>query len=592
MSDPQSQWAQLLLSSLVEAGVRRAVISPGSRSTPLVWAALRTPGLTCHSIIDERSAGFFALGQARISGMPSLLICTSGTALSHYFPAVIEARESGMPVIVLSADRPFELSHSGAHQTIDQVRLFGSYAAYHELGTPVADRGAMLGLRRVAWQAVDEALTAPRGAVHLNFRAKKPLEPRVPFEAPDIALGSPRVPPRGSGVSAVDQEELDWVVNALHASECPLLVCGALPVWQAPPAELVRRFAELSGAVVCPEGVSPLRYQLSSEPAAASVICDTYDWLLDHQGLAQRLRPDFVLQLGGAPVSAALGRMLEHGALHLRHAVCADAGWPDPLHQAAQIVRARPTLLLEALTERLARRPRPHRPRLALWERAQRLARATIRARESELGEPAAVALICKSLPRGSVLALGNSLPPRLVDRYVPARDLGIDVCCQRGASGIEGAIAGALGAASAAGRTTTLLLGDVSFLHDVGSLWAARAEHSLAEQGRHPIVIVVLNNGGGRIFEALPIAREASVDLRFWTTPHRLSFHSAAELYGIAYARAESQLELARELAAAYERAGVTLVEVVLPPSSAADAVRLLGAALDPELQRLAEAP
>ena len=165
MSDPQSQWALLLLESLVEAGVRSAVISPGSRSTPLVWAASRTRDLACHSIIDERSAAFYALGQARVSGRPSLLVCTSGTALANYFPAVIEARESGLPLIVLSADRPFELAHCGAHQTIDQTRLFGAYAPYHELGTPVADREALLGLRRTAWQAVATSLQAPRGRV-------------------------------------------------------------------------------------------------------------------------------------------------------------------------------------------------------------------------------------------------------------------------------------------------------------------------------------------------------------------------------------------------------------------------------------------
>src|SRR5687768_10457833 len=193
-SDPQSQWAALLLGALRDAGVRNVVISPGSRSTPLVWAASQTTGLDCHVAIDERSAGFYALGQARISGLPSLLVCTSGTALSHYYPAVIEARESGVPLIVLSADRPFELVHVGAHQTIDQTRIFGAYAAYHELGTPIAEVGALLALRRTAWQAVDAALHPPRGAVHLNFRARKPLEPdpsALPLALPELPTLAP-----------------------------------------------------------------------------------------------------------------------------------------------------------------------------------------------------------------------------------------------------------------------------------------------------------------------------------------------------------------------------------------------------------------
>ena len=180
-----------------------AVISPGSRSTPLVWAASQTPGLCCHCIIDERSAGFYALGQARLSGLPSVLICTSGTALSHYYPAVIEARASGTPLIVLSADRPFELQHCGAQQTIDQTRVFGNYAPFHELGTPVTDRDALFGLRRTAWQAVAEAVESPRGAVHLNFRARKPLEPSLDLAVVELPEAGQRQPGRRRAARAV-----------------------------------------------------------------------------------------------------------------------------------------------------------------------------------------------------------------------------------------------------------------------------------------------------------------------------------------------------------------------------------------------------
>jgi 2-succinyl-5-enolpyruvyl-6-hydroxy-3-cyclohexene-1-carboxylate synthase len=585
--DPQTEWAQLLLDSLVAAGVRAAVISPGSRSTPLVWAASNTAGLTCHCIIDERSAGFYALGQARISGLPSLLICTSGSALSNYFPAVIEARESGIPLIVLSADRPFELQHCGAHQTIDQTRLFGAYAPYHELGTPVADRDALLALRRTAWQSVQRSLDVPRGAVHLNFRAKKPLEPSdepARFELPGLYPREPLARSRRSGVSDADLEKL---LGLLDRSTSPLLILGASTPQEAPSPELVRRFADLTGSVVCAESVSQLRLALVD--AGAGLACDSYDWLLAHPALSRQLAPDFVLQLGGTPVSAVLERLLSSRSAPPAFAICAESGWPDSLHQSAEILRARAPDLLEAACAALQRRPRAHRPRLELWRQAQLTARSVIdRHTASRFGEAAAVVEVCAALPRGSVLAIGNSLPPRLLDRYVASVDRSIRVCCQRGASGIEGALAGALGAASQTEEAVTLLVGDISFLHDIGSLWAAVPERAHAAPRAQPIVIVVLNNAGGRIFEQLPIAAKAGVALELWTTPHQMRLRGAAELYGIGYGEVSLREQLVTALAGAYRTSGVTLLEVRVEPSNVAESQRIVSAELEPLLLAL----
>jgi 2-succinyl-5-enolpyruvyl-6-hydroxy-3-cyclohexene-1-carboxylate synthase len=182
--DSQTIWARLLLSSLRDAGLEQVVLSPGSRSTPLVCAALETPGLVLRCLIDERSAAFFALGQARLSGRPSLLICTSGSALCHHYPALVEARLARVPLIVLSADRPFELSDCGAPQTIDQCRAFGDHAIFRELGSPSTQRDALLGLRRLAFQSLRDArVDRP---VHLNFRAHKPLEPSPGAVVPEL----------------------------------------------------------------------------------------------------------------------------------------------------------------------------------------------------------------------------------------------------------------------------------------------------------------------------------------------------------------------------------------------------------------------
>lgn len=590
MSDPQSQWAQVLLGSLGDAGVRDVIISPGSRSTPLVWAATRDPRLRCHCLIDERSAGFFALGQARITGVPSVLLCTSGSALSHYFPAVIEARVSGVPMIVLSADRPFELQHCGAHQTIDQTRLFGVYATYHELGTPIADRDALLGLRRMARQAVAASLQAPRGAAHLNFRARKPLEPRLGAapavdlpESPEPAL-IPSPPPR-EPTSA----DLEWLLACLDASDCPLLICGAASLQDSPSPALVRRFVELSGCVVCTESVSQQRFGMGAD-LEGGLVCDVYDWLLGCAALKPHLVPEFALQLGAAPVSGALERLIQDGADGLTYGVCAESGWPDPLHKSARILRSGPAQLLAKACDALESRPRrAPSSRLLLWRRATALARAAVREHlRLGFGEAAAVATVVDALPEQSVFAVGNSLPPRLLDRYCPATARGIRICSQRGASGIEGAIAGALGAASQAEAPTTALVGDISFLHDVGSLWAARAEHTHATAPAHPVVIVVLNNAGGRIFEQLPIASYPDVSLHFWTTPHQLHLKAAADLYGIEFAQAHDLSGLAHALREAYSRRGVSLVEVIVEPDSAMQSLRSLTAELEPVLAAL----
>lgn len=588
MSDPQTQWAAVLLQSLVDAGVRSAVLSPGSRSTPLVWAASHTPGLDCHCLIDERSAGFYALGQARISGLPSVLVCTSGSALANYFPAVIEARESGLPLIVLSADRPFGLAHAGAHQTIDQTRLFGAYAPFHELGTPVADREALLGLRRTAWHAVQSSLDAPRGAVHLNFRAKKPLEPKLEPASIELPPLGPR--PRLARVdrASPSPRDVDLLLTLLARSESPLLVCGAASLHDAPVPELVARYVELSGSVACVETVSQQR--LAAPGAGArGLVCDSYEWLLGNPELCRALRPDFVLQLGATPVSSALERVMSNRAAPIDCAICAESGWPDPVHQSAALLRARPSDLLEAVCMRLERQPLPARPRLSLWREARAIARSEIARHTTEgFGEATAVVELCAALPEGSVLAVGNSLPPRLLDRYVAASARGIRVCCQRGASGIEGAVAGALGAASQGDAPVTLLVGDISFLHDIGSLWAALPSRTHAGAFRAPIVLVVLNNAGGRIFEQLPIAAEPSAPLALWTTPHQMRFAAAAELYGVAYREVSDRVSLRAALTAAHARTGVTLLEVRVEPDNAARSQAAIGAALAPRFAQL----
>jgi 2-succinyl-5-enolpyruvyl-6-hydroxy-3-cyclohexene-1-carboxylate synthase len=426
----------------------------------------------------------------------------------------------------------------------------------------------------------------------LNFRAKKPLEPAlersVSVPAPSVAPG-PRWRP--APASTISPEDVSELAERCLASRCPLLVCGALSLQEAPSPELVQRFARLSGALVCPEAVSQLRFQLDPRDADA-VVCDGYDWLLGAPGWSPRNAPDLVLQLGAAPISAQLGRLLEDTP-GLELWVCAEAGWPDPHLKSARITRARPSELLLALCRELEQRGRPA-PNVARrqWREANSRVRALVQARLGHgFGEPEAVASVCDALPAGSLLVLGNSLPPRSLDRYCPASARGVRVLSQRGTAGIEGLIAGALGAAAVAAAPTTLLCGDISFLHDVGSLWAARSEHTHAPAAGQPLVVVVLNNGGGRIFDQLPMAKQAGEHQCFWTTPHALDLSGAARLYGIEYSLARDRESLSSALQAAYARNEVTLVEVVVASDSARERLLQLVPEVDGSLRELLSA-
>lgn len=565
-----TEWARLLLGMLAQSGVREAVISPGSRSTPFTFAALREPTLRCHDIVDERSAAFFALGQAKVSGEPTLLLCTSGSAAANYLPAVVEANNSHTPLLILTADRPLELQDCSAHQTIDQNRLFGQHArAFFELGAPDAAPSALAGVARIAAQACLRSRSPVPGAVHLNARARKPLEPVTP--APDSTVrravdallerGPTRSTPARVGPPA---DGLERLAAACQRAERGVIIAGPRLPGQPDLVGAVAELARRSGFVVFPEAPSQLRFGLAGR-LPPEQICDGFDALLRARSFA--FEPDLVLELGPPPVSGGYERWLARQPRCARY-VLAEHGFPDPSGTAAEVVLGALDHTLSAL---LAALPSPAGAVAeARCQFAGALGRANARVWEAleqdaapELDERRAVELTLASLPEGALLALGNSLPIREVDvfcRAVPRP--GIQVLCQRGASGIDGLVSSAAGAAARSGRPTTLLLGDISFLHDLGGLWAARRIQS-------PLAVVILNNQGGRIFEQLPLGHSAALrpgEIDHWTTPHALDLARAGDLFGIPSSQVNDAETLSAALAAAHGRAGPTVIEVQLP--------------------------
>lgn len=567
----QTEWARLLFASLADAGVRDVVISPGSRSTPFVVAAVREPRLARHDVIDERAAAFFALGQARITGRPSVVVCTSGTAPAHWLPAMIEANITGTPIILLSGDRPHELYDCRAPQTIDQVKLFGENARFFADLVPDGSEGALRALKRTAAQSVLASKWPRPGAVHLNARAKKPLEPVLATNEREADLarraariaGEPivlAIPPR----VAPSPDAIDAAASLVRGARRGIIVAGPASIAQRHARAAVFDLARSTGFALACEATSQLRY---GPPRPADVaFLDASDLLLRSPTFRTSHAFDFAIQIGAPPTSGAW----ELVAASLPRIVLAEQDWPDPHSNARAIVYGEVGASCQALAD--AVRAAPPKPEGGFGERvvaangrARKIADELLGA-EGPLVEPAAVKMLVDRIPDASLLMVGNSLAVRLVDIYGAAVARDIDVLSQRGASGIDGNVAGACGAAIAAGRPLTLLIGDVSLLHDVGSL-------AVAARVKTPLVLFVLHNGGGRIFEQLPLVDTPGIEreiIEHATTPHAIELAPATALYGIRHALATTATEIAAALDTAYAHAGCTLIEVRVAPSGA----------------------
>ncbi len=571
-----AEWARLVFGTLLAAGVRDVVVSPGSRSTPFAYAALNTPGLECYSVWDERSAGFFALGQARVTGRPSALLCTSGSALSNYHPAVVEASYSHVPLLILSADRPFELQEVGAAQCMDQVKIFGGFARrYFELGHPDASDVALDSVERLVARAVEHSLAPDPGPVHVNLRARKPLEPKPAATAAERALernvrerlrrGPARIL---SAARAPRSDTAGELCRAFREHERGLIVLGPMPPSSAADAAAILELSQKTGYPVCAEATSQLRFA-APEPGA---LVGAFDALL----ALEALRPDFVIQLGATPTSGSYERLVREASLE--RAVVVEHGFADASNRARFLIEAEPWSFARLLAKAATASESPERSEFgAAWRRADAayFHQLDVLSQQpaSELGEAQAVRAALAALPERALLGVGNSLPIRDLDAFVPPRKGALSVWSQRGLNGIDGLVSGAIGAAQASGLPSLCLLGDVSFFHDLGGL-------ALAAQLAQPLALLVIDNGGGRIFEHLPVAKlfaERPDLARFWTTPQNFELRHAADLFELPYEAPETAEAVTRAVSTALARDACTLIRVrVAPDSARATSVRL----------------
>jgi 2-succinyl-5-enolpyruvyl-6-hydroxy-3-cyclohexene-1-carboxylate synthase len=557
--NPATAFAATLVDELVRCGLAEAVLAPGSRSAPLamaLWERAQDPGssLRLHVRIDERSAAFLALGLAKASRRPVALVCTSGTAAAHFHAAVIEASEAGVPLLVLTADRPPELRGTGANQTIDQIKLYGDAVRWFcEAGVPQARPGMNAYWRSLAcraWAAAAGAGGRFPGPVHLNLPLREPLVPGLPDAAgeggepggwPEPLDGRPdggpwtSFPRDAGGAGAL---ELPW-------TERGVVICGD---GCADPAALLR-LAEQSGW--------PVLAEPSSGARAGPMSLAAYPYLLDSPAFVAGHRPDLLVSAGRPGLSRGQLAYLKTAA-SVRHVVVEQGPghWADPARSATDVV---PAVRLKGDGEAGGGPGAAGTRWLASWRAADAAAAAAasdILDDGEGLSEPRLARDLAAALPDGALLWAASSLPVRDLDQQMAPR-AGLRVLASRGASGIDGMISAAAGAAlahqRAGGGLAAALVGDLAFLHDAPGLFLGPGE------ARPDLVLVVANNDGGGIFSLLEQAEHGGSFERVFGTPHGAGLGSLAAAAGLPAVTVERPCDLAGAL----RGDGIRVVEV-----------------------------
>jgi 2-succinyl-5-enolpyruvyl-6-hydroxy-3-cyclohexene-1-carboxylate synthase len=536
--NPATAFGLTFSDELIRCGLREVVLAPGSRSTPLAMAfyeAARQRRLRLHVRIDERSASFTALGLAKASRLPVAVLCTSGTAAANFHPAVIEADESGVPLVVLTADRPAELRGIGANQAIDQIKLYGAAVRWFgEAGPPEARPGAVGYWRSLACQAW--AYAAGRvgglpGPVHLNLPFREPLVPGGDDEWLDGAEtldgrpgGQPwtRFPGQGA---AGDQIDLPW-------TERGVVVCGDGD-YDA------RSLVELAGQAGWPVLAEP-----SSGARRGPAALSAYQYLLATPEFVRAHQPDLIVSAGRPGLSRPQLAFLKTGPA-VRHVVMAQGSgrWADPQRAATDVASALRLTGTPAGTAWLDG-----------WQRADEAARRAVDAvldEDESLTEPRLARDLASALPEGALLWCGSSQPVRDIDcALLPRADL--RVLASRGTSGIDGTTSSAIGAALAHGGPAVAVIGDLTFLHDAAGLALG------PDEPRPDLCLVVVNNDGGGIFSALEQAAFPGPFERLFGTPHGTGLDHLAAAFGLPYQR----LERPGDLTKALQGTGLRMVE------------------------------
>ena len=549
--DANTGLARAFVDELARVGLTEACVAPGSRSTPLALALAADPRVRVHVHLDERSAGFFALGIGRATGHPALVLTTSGTATANLHPAVLEAHHGRVPLLVCTADRPPELRDTGAGQTIDQSRLYGDAVRwYFDPGPPEDRPDAGARWRTLACRAIAHAGGPPAGPVHLNLPFREPLVPTgaelVPAPGRDDGRPWTRVTTPSS--RAPEAATVAGLVAAVRVNPRGALVAG----WgtDVDPA-IVERFADIAGWPVLADPLSNVR---RGETAVS-----TYDALVRVRPFAAAYLPTMTLRLGAPLTGKAAARWLDD--VPVQWVVDADGTWLDPAHTVTELAVCDAESLLSAVASALEAEPSEDDARRAWrdgWRVAERSARRAIDDLVDGWAEPfeGRVARdVVRALPSGAIFLSASSMPVRDVESFSAPRD-GIRFLANRGVNGIDGFVSTVIGAAAVADAPVVALLGDLCFLHDANGLLGAGARDLDA-------TFVVVDNDGGGIFSFLPQADDPTSFEQLFGTPHGMDLAAVAAVHGVPTTEIEKASDLVPALEHSIAAGGVRVVLV-----------------------------
>ncbi len=559
LSNINTLWASVLVEELVRNGVTQFVISPGSRSAPLTVAVARNKRTRSVIHFDERGAAFFALGYARATGKPAALICTSGTAVANYLPAVVEASVDCVPMILLTADRPPELRNKGANQTINQIQIFGSFVRWDLfLACPTTDMPLLLALKIVD-EVVGAALSIPQGPVHLDCLLREPLAPTITGEdlddhASEIAEWSSGDEPFTSALQThgpIPEEDLLKTREILGSTTKGIIVVGALR--RDSDRKAIASLATRLGWPMIADIGSGLR------GGEIRTRIDLFDLILASDQFASSHRPDAVLQFGSRLTSKRLLSYLEHSAPRDYIQVLDHPFVHDPIDRVTHRVQGDLTGVcaqLEGMTITGGSSEWLNR-----WAAASAKVDSFLEqnfASATELTEPSIAHMLTAEIDQHDTLWLASSMPIRDLDMFACPRANWYTVGANRGASGIDGTIASAAGYSAGIGRRVTVLIGDLAMLHDLNSL-------ALLKEREVELTIIVINNNGGGIFGHLPIAGAKDVFEKYFATPHGYHFEDAAAMFKVRYERVETIRQFSESLARSKKQSGSTVIEVAV---------------------------
>jgi 2-succinyl-5-enolpyruvyl-6-hydroxy-3-cyclohexene-1-carboxylate synthase len=551
--------SQILIEKLIQLGSDHFVVSPGSRSTPLTVAIARNPSAQTIVHFDERGAAFFALGFAKATEKPAVLICTSGTAVANYFPAVVEASMDNIPLIILSADRPPELIDVGANQAIFQDNIYGKYPRlFKNLDPPNTETSPEQVLADIE-DAYAAATGSRPGPVHVNCQFREPLLPEsnhnIKFSE-STEIRDPSLPLRKT-LSKNSPEQLSQIAKNVLSSQQGLIVVGRSVDSQHNDAIL--KLAEKLSWPVLPDIQSKLRFKNHKH------IINHFDLVLLKEDLLSR-KPDMVIHLGGAFTSKRLLNYLNNPDIYYV-SVKETPERIDPNHQVDVVVQLNVSEFCSSLYlglrehfDRLSMTPQPPESEwLSKWKGADKSVSDTIESlldEKVELNEPGISYHLSNMIPKAHSLMLANSMPIREMEMFAQSNEFDGRIIANRGSSGIDGLIATAVGHVTGSNMPLTLLVGDLAALHDLNSL-------ALIKTSPQPIIMILINNNGGGIFNFLPVQSETDVFESFFGTPHGWTFEKAAAMFDLDYVTPKDLNDLQQYYSKATEQSKSTIIEI-----------------------------